>query len=195
MSARRWKMGAIACAATSVVGVVLAGGVAKAVPAPEPRFVEGNVTTCAEAGLSGEIIIQGEGDAASDAGSGDVSADGLFLDVTINAGWTASGVAVKGGPDTFVYDGPFVGPITVEDMRAPDNMGGQQPQISHWLVCGTRTVPTNGPTTPTVTPSGPARTGGGGSLADSGWLMGGGAIFAAAALAGALAWRRRNDNA
>lgn len=182
-------MGAIA--ATSVLGVLMTAGVAKAVPAPAPRLVQGNVATCDGAGLTGQIILQGEDTgASSEAGTGTIT--GQFLDVTINAGWTASGVAVKGGPNTNVYDGPFVGPVTIEDMRAPNNEGGNQADISHWLVCGSKTGPTNGPT---MKPSGPAKTGGGGSQPIDGWIAGGAALLVALPMAGALIWRRRHGNA
>jgi hypothetical protein len=146
------RAGAAVFAAAGVVGfTLLTSGVASAVPAPTPRVVAGNVTTCAGAGLAGEIILEGgSGSASSEAGSGTVT--GLELDVTINAGFTATGIAVKGGPDTNVYDGPFVGPTTVEDMVAPLNKGGEQSGISHWFVCGFETAPTTPPATPPTTP-------------------------------------------
>lgn len=152
----RPRAGAAALAAAGTLGFTLltsgvaSAGMASAIPAPPPRLVGGNITTCDEAGLEGEIILQStNGDSASNAAAtGTVSADGLTLDVTINAGFTASGIAVKGGPDANVYTGPFVGPLLVEDMRAPTNPGGQQPEISQWFVCGFERPPTTPPTTP-----------------------------------------------
>ncbi|MER7471732.1 hypothetical protein [Micromonospora sp. NPDC000018] len=155
----RPRAGATALAAAGALGfTLLASGVASAaaasaIPAPPPRLVGGNITTCEEAGLDGEIILQSTtGQSASNAaGTGTVSADGLTLDVTINAGFTATGIAVKGGPNANVYTGPFVGPILVEDMEAPTNPGEQQPQISHWFVCGFERQPTTPPTKPPKT--------------------------------------------
>ena len=56
-------------------------------------------------------------DASSTAGTGDVSADGKTIDVTINAGWTASGIVVKGGPRYNKYVGPFPGLVTLDDLE------------------------------------------------------------------------------
>jgi hypothetical protein len=145
----------IGLAVLGVTGFVVASGVASAAPAPAPRLVKGNVTTCAKAGLGGTVLFGSAGYPQNPAaGSGTVSADGRFLDVTINSGYTATGIVVKGGPDTYVYDGPFVGPVTI-DMRAPDNKGGKIPKISHWFVCGMETPPTTAPPTtapPTTAP-------------------------------------------
>lgn len=130
------RTGAAAFAATAAAGfTALATGVASAAPAPTPRLVTGNVTTCAQAGLTGTILLSGgAGSASNSKASGTVT--GLSLDVTVNAGFTASGIAVKGGNDAYVYDGPFVGVATVDDMVAPLNGGGNTPNISHWYVCG-----------------------------------------------------------
>jgi LPXTG-motif cell wall-anchored protein len=109
-----------------------------AIPPPAPILVQGNASTCAQAGLSGTILFGAGGavDATSAAGTGDVSADGKSIDVTINAGWTASGIVVKGGPRYNKYVGPFAGLITLDDLEPPLNNGGQHPVISHWFVCG-----------------------------------------------------------
>ncbi len=176
---RRAALAATAVLASGgAMSLALGVGVAAAAPAPPPRLVSGNVANCAQAGLAGSVILEGVGDASNAAGSGDVSDDGLFLDVTINAGFTATGVAVKGGPNTNVYDGPFVGPTSIEGMRAPNNEGGQQPTISHWLVCGQPTVPTGAP-----------RTGGGGSQGLN--MLGAGALAVAAGGAVTLLVLRR----
>jgi hypothetical protein len=151
------RAGAIGLAVLGVAGFVLASGIANADPAPAPRLVTGNVTTCAAAGLGGTVLFGG-GPGYSpnpDAGSGTVSPDGRFLDVTINEGYTANGIVVKGGPNAYVYGGPFVGEVTVDDMRSPNNDGGNIPQISHWFVCGMKTPPTTKPATtapPTTAP-------------------------------------------
>lgn len=152
------RAGAIVVAMIGAVAVALAASTASADPAPEPRFVEGNVTTCEEAGLTGEVLFGSSPDYPSNpaAGSGTVSGDGTTLDVTINEGFTASGIVVKGGPDTNVYDGPFVGPTTVEGMQSPPVGQGNIPEISHWFVCGTETTPSPSPTvspSPTMSPA------------------------------------------
>ena len=69
------RAGAAAFAAAGVIGfTLLATGVANAVDAPEPRVVQGNVTSCEDAGLDGDIILQGdEGSETSDAGTGTVT--------------------------------------------------------------------------------------------------------------------------
>jgi LPXTG-motif cell wall-anchored protein len=145
------RAGAALFAAVAAAGfTMLATGVANAAPAPAPRLVEGNVASCEQAELEGSIILGGgdtSGSASSEAGTGTVT-DGLTLDVTLNAGFTATGIVVKGGTDANVYDGPFVGPTEVEGMIAPLTGGGQQAEISHWFVCGFETPPTTPPTTP-----------------------------------------------
>lgn len=150
--------GAIAIA-VGAAGVLLIGTPALADPAPTPRLVNENVTTCADAGLTGSILFGGEGNASGEAGSGTVI-DDTDLTVTINAGFTASGIAVKGGPAAFVYDGPFTGPVTITELEAPlvgkpENV----PAISHWFVCGgTSTTPTPSGSTPPPTTTAPPTT-------------------------------------
>jgi LPXTG-motif cell wall-anchored protein len=186
---QRWRRGVVTGGLAGLALIATAApAAAAAVPAPTPRVVQGNVTTCAQAGLSGSILFSDENPNPA-AGSGTESADQLFLTVTINSGFTASGIAVKGGPDTNVYDGPFVGPITIENLRAPQNPGGQQPEISDWFVCGTTSSPK-----PSVTPSGAPETGGGGSY---GVTFAGLGALALASAAGIVLFRirRRNDAA
>jgi LPXTG-motif cell wall-anchored protein len=153
------RAGAVAFAAAGAVGfMLLTPGVANADPAPAPRLVLGNVATCEQADLEGEIILGGEeGSATSPAGTGTVT--DKTLDVTINAGFTATGIVVKGGPNANVYDGPFVGPTEVEGMVAPTTASGEPAGISHWFVCGFETPSTPSPTptteSPTPTPTTP----------------------------------------
>ena len=151
------RAGTIGLAMLGITGFVLASGIASADPAPAPRLIEDNVKTCAAAGLSGSVLFGSAPDYPQNpaAGSGTVSGDGQFVDVTINEGFTASGIVVKGGPNTYVYDGPFVGEVTIEDLRSPNNEAGNIPEISHWFVCGMETPPTTAPPTtapPTTAP-------------------------------------------
>src|SRR5690606_32344084 len=37
----------------------------------------------------------------------------VTITVTVKAGATASGIVVKAGPEYFLYEGPFVGPVVV----------------------------------------------------------------------------------
>jgi hypothetical protein len=123
------------------------------------------------------------------------------LDVTINAGFTASGIVVKGGPNANVYDGPFVGPTEVEGMTAPKNASGEPAGISHWFVCGGQ--PPTTPTTPPPTTNGttpgrpPTSNGGAAGLPVTGTPVGGiflagvGLVVVGLALVAALAAARR----
>lgn len=88
---------------------------------------DGNVTTCAEAGLSGDII--------SVSSSGGVENVDQYVDVTgVPEGYVLTGVVVKGGPGYNVYEG--LGALPWEDLRAPLTKSGQLPAISHWFACG-----------------------------------------------------------
>lgn len=196
-------VGAVALGAVAAIGMVLAATAARADPAPTPRFVAGNVANCQQAGLSGSVLFGSAGFPSNPAaGSGTVSSDGLTLDVTIKAGFTASGIVVKGGPNSNVYDGPFVGPTTITGMQSP-LFDKNIPAISHWFVCGEKTAPpsgtpTNGttkPTTPGTTTSSP---GGGGGLPVTGSAIGGLVVMGLALVVGGaalLAVRRRRDDA
>lgn len=189
---------------------------ATADPAPTPTTVAGNPNTCAEAGLSGTILF-GDGDPSypPPGVAGSATAGGVgqtTLSVMINAGFTASGIVVKGAPMANIYTGPFVGPITIEGMTAPEN-NGMFPAISHWFVCGTTTpisispgggslspspvvAPSESPVTPGTTaavPSGPARTGGGGSQEDFPWGGVLALLVVALPVAGAFLLRRRDE--
>jgi LPXTG-motif cell wall-anchored protein len=142
----RMRVGAVALAAIGAIGVIVAATTAYADPAPAPRFVAGNVATCAAAGLTGDILF-GTDKSNADAGSGTLSGDGITLSVTVNAGFTASGIVAKGGDNANVYDGPFVGLITITGLVSPPvGQNTLTPQVSHWFVCG------GGATPPTTTP-------------------------------------------
>jgi len=125
-------------AATVAAALTLPAGAGVALATDKsPVLVPGNVTTCEELedlGVEGHVLI--EVDDAESAENrfvrGTVSEDELFLDVVaLKERIVITAVVVKGGTDAFVYlEPPFTG------LRAPDNPGGQQSEISHWFVCG-----------------------------------------------------------
>ena len=154
-----------------VIGVtMMSGGTALASATPTPSRTDGNIppgqgNPCIAAGLSGSVLFGGLSPDLSPnpaAGSGTVYDGGTidgeqdFLDVTINAGYTASGIVVAAGGDQNVYHGPFVGPDTIIGMHGPTNGGGNEtPAISHWYVCGD-TSPSESPSessSPSESPS------------------------------------------
>jgi LPXTG-motif cell wall-anchored protein len=169
----------IALGAVAVATVLFTATTAQAQagPAPAPSPVGENVNSCDDVPPAGDEELFGANGGAGTttdpdgAGSGTVSGDGITLDVTINAGWTATAIVVKGGPGANVYSGPFVGPITITGMVAPLTPGGPQGQISHWIVCGTKTSdssPTTEPPGTTTEPPPSSSTDPGGSLSNTG---------------------------
>lgn len=105
------------------------------------EFHQGNATTCEDASLEGDILelVAGEHYTITD--------DTYVNIISIPDGFTITGTVVKGGNDAYIYRGD-----PVEDMRSPDNDGGQVPTISHWFLCATDAPPTTPPgTTPPTT--------------------------------------------
>jgi LPXTG-motif cell wall-anchored protein len=152
---------------TAVIGAGLlwsatAGAAAQPVETVTPTGtpMEGNVTICQgddgpeqnKVDLEGVTILgsQSGGDAESQAGEGTV--EDSTLTVTLNPGFTATGIVVKGGiiepgqPGFNLYTGPFVGPIVIEGLTTPSEQG-----ISHWFVCGMQTTTTTTTAPPTTT--------------------------------------------
>lgn len=194
--------------AITMIVVGVSAPVHAAIPAPTPRLVQGNVqlNDCAAAGLEGEGLFGADpaANVTDVEGSGTIDAVTKTMTVTINSGWTATGIVVKGGSNTNVYDGPFVGPVTVEGLVSPDNASGMPAGISHWFVCGeesdespspssspspsTETSTTTGPPTTPTTP--------GGGLPVTGASIGGlitvGVLMVTAG-AGLMLLRRRRD--
>lgn len=103
-----------------------------------------NVKTCEDAGLDGALLLSedSEKSAENDIVRGTVT-EKKYLTVTLlDDSYEITGVVVKGGPGFNVYtSSPFT------NLVAPDNPGGQTPEISHWFVCGEQV------TTPTPEPS------------------------------------------
>lgn len=121
--------------AAVVTGVVLAT-TAQAAETDDPRAiaVDGNVSTCADAGFKGEIVNKDDLKYTGGVNNVDQS-------VTITGvadGLTVTGIVIKGGDAYNVYEPGEHGlsaAVPWEDLIAPTNNGGQQPQLSHWFVC------------------------------------------------------------
>jgi LPXTG-motif cell wall-anchored protein len=151
-------VGALAVAAASVAGVILVAGgpaFADSVPAPAPTLVQGdNATTCADVNDSESVSLllgDDQGSPSGPAGEGSVSGvDPQALTVDVNAGWTVVTIVVKGSNAYNIYNGPWVGPITITGLVAPVNASGGPAGISHWFVCGYQ----SGGEEETPTPSG-----------------------------------------
>jgi LPXTG-motif cell wall-anchored protein len=120
-----------------------------------------NATTCAQAGLTGSLLLGDESpnQPTGAAGQGTKSGSPEAVTLLINPGYTITGVVVKGGPGYIVYGpfGPSANYIQVTNLLPPVNPGEQNPKISHWFVCGT------GPST-SPSPSGSESPGPSGSV-------------------------------
>ena len=135
----------------------LGGGSASAAAPPSgdarATSFEGNAVTCADAGLTGDII------------SVTATQDGTLIDITaIPAGKTVTGVVVKGSDAYNVYLPAKLGALPWLDLHAPLNPNGQPAGLSHWYVCAVNTTPSSPPpsskpaTTPASTPASVAPT-------------------------------------
>jgi LPXTG-motif cell wall-anchored protein len=128
-------------AGLAALTVALPTAASAGITQPGPTAHEGNATTCQEAGLSGDIILF------------DDKPEKGQQTVTINpadvAGYDVTGTVVKGGDNYNVYP-----PSILTNLRAPDNNGGQQPDLSHWFVCGTKKDTTSSPNNPPENPPG-----------------------------------------
>lgn len=166
-----------ALASVAVIGAALLWGAAAAATTvraeetvtPEPTLSEGIVTACQGDDGPGETKVDAAGasllgsqGATGDAGTGTVTEDGTTLSVTINSGFTATAIVVVGQHSFNVYNGPFVGPIVVDDMPAPFELGSvPEISITRWFVCGEKATPTSTTTSTTsasTTTTAPATT-------------------------------------
>ncbi|ANZ35744.1 hypothetical protein BBK82_06270 [Lentzea guizhouensis] len=151
-------------AASAVAAVFALTTVATAKPAkPAPvsgddRAVayDGNVDikhkdACTVGGLSGTPIEPGKFTFTG-------GVDQQDLDITgIPANTTITGVVVKGSDAYNVYLAPKLGELPWNDLRSPQNNGGQVPAISHWYACGVekdQSSSSSATTTTTTTTSG-----------------------------------------
>jgi LPXTG-motif cell wall-anchored protein len=108
-------------------------------PSGDPRATShaGNVTTCAAAGLSGQVILK------------DDSPTTQYLTVDpadLPAGYAVTGIVVKAGNAYNVYP-----PSALTELHGPlVGQGKNVPVISHWFVCGQQTEQTTTTTTTTT---------------------------------------------
>jgi hypothetical protein len=109
-----------------------------------------NATTCQQAGLDGSKLLGA--DKWNEASSSQIVAttkDQKYLSYTIiGTGVHISGVVVKGGNGYNIYRSQ------TKNLRAPDNKGGNVPNLSHWFICGTTSTqpPTEPPSSESPTP-------------------------------------------
>jgi len=189
------------------MGPASAGAVAAVVTStttPVPTSASGNPFGAGECpeGMTFLFGANSGSDASGPAGEGEISDDGETLTVTILEGFTADLIVVKGANNTNLYYGPFVGPIVVAGLVSPEKNTGT-PEISHWIVCGSKTTTTTTTTTTrttsTTTVSTPVTTTTpGGGLPVTGASLGGLIAFALALVGGGVAllmFRRRRDAA
>ncbi|WP_432825652.1 hypothetical protein [Dactylosporangium sp. CA-092794] len=130
-------------------------------PDATPTAHAGDVTTCAAAGLSGNILVSGEFQDPAAPDSYD-SVSGTIVDVDQSPGpqggrelsvmtgpaYTLSGVVIVGGGGYNVYTGPLTGPLFITHLMPP-LVGGSPPVIQRYFVCGAPTATAT--PTPTVT--------------------------------------------
>lgn len=145
----------VAAVAALAVGAWL--GVAGVASADAPQSGDDRATAyagnarpgdCAGAGLAGERIM------------GEDQPSGTYFDITsIPAGYTVTGVVVKGGDAYNVYLPSALGDLPWLKLHAPINASGGPAGLSHWFACGTKSTTTTTTTTPpaettTTTPGG-----------------------------------------
>jgi hypothetical protein len=112
-----------------------------------PRLIEGNISgngtaVCAEVNGTNTPWLGQKVDGANGATIAgyvfSISGGGRYVSYQPAANTAPfhviTAVVVKGGPDTYVYSPTSAGTL----MRAPDNAGGNVPQISHYTVCYTQ---------------------------------------------------------
>lgn len=125
--------------AAAVTGIALSTG-AQAAETDDPRAVahDGNATTCAAAGLSGDLVDKSDLEFTG----GVVDSDTSVTITGVADGLDVTGIVVKGGDAYNVYEPGARGlsaDVPWADLVAPINNGGQQPQLSHWYVCAEET--------------------------------------------------------
>lgn len=112
---------------------VLNSGDERAV-AYDKNVAPGHDDVCTVGGLTGSVIAK---DKLTFTGGGE---EDQYLNITaVDAAVTVTGVVVKGGDAFNVYlaTPDKLGPLPWNELRSPDNNGGNIPTISHWYACGT----------------------------------------------------------
>jgi LPXTG-motif cell wall-anchored protein len=110
---------------------------------------DGNVTTCAQAGLPGTTIQPAQVQ--------HLIIENTYINVTDGTGITA--IVVKGGSAYNTYLSSALGAFPWLKLHSPLNASGKPAEISHWFACGTppttttTTTTTTEPTTTTETTS------------------------------------------
>lgn len=134
------------------VGLSLgAATAAHAAETADPRATahDGNATTCADAGLTGEDVTE---HVTYERGKPN---EDQYLDITaVDDGVEVTGIVVKGsnGYNVYIPGEKGLGETPPwEDLRSPLTDSGNLPQISHWYVCGSYTPPTSTTTDTTTT--------------------------------------------
>jgi hypothetical protein len=136
---------------TAATAIATAGVATAGTPTEDDRATrhDGNVTTCAEAGLAGAKQLGGSTSGATQDGITATVTDATYLSYTTDGSVTVYGAVVKGGDAYNVYP---AGVTT--DLRAPLTDGDQIPQISHWFLCYDVTGGGTGEAAPAATVTG-----------------------------------------
>jgi len=138
--------------AAAVIAPWLGGAIAfagSAKPAPPTGYPDGtqgvtsysgNVTTCAQIGLSDDTQIGSDGAGSYSADGWDISSDGTNLTVnTVADGQQIDALVVKGGDGYNIFDSTYFADkeLPVGGLHAPlvGNPPKNVPTISHWFAC------------------------------------------------------------
>lgn len=145
-------------AASFALASTFATSTAFATETDDPRATvvpNDNAADCDDAGLEGTVVDTGDLEF-----TGGKVEDDLLLTITgVAEGLTVTGIVVKGGDAYNIYvpgELELSEDVPWEDLRAPINDGGNQPELSHWYVCATGEVTPPSSTTPPPSSTEPA---------------------------------------
>ena len=118
---------------------------------------DGNVTKCNDSDPTGDGEKDADLPGQTMTSHVTSTVDDPYITISaIDAGWEVSSVVVKGGSNGYnVYLISNLGSLTWHDLHPPLNPNEEPAGISHWFVCGTKTVVTTEPPTtepPTTEP-------------------------------------------
>jgi hypothetical protein len=152
-------IGVALAASLAVVALFATGDPARAASGSSPSdpratFTAGNVTRCGNVGLGSDVQVGTTGSATGPRGVATVQTNtgpirpgkGEELNITVNpsVAIVVDAVIVKGGNGYNTYKDPAVLPPTLPSPQhyiAPLTVGGNVPDISHWIVCLHAVVP------------------------------------------------------